>query len=87
MLRTEFDMYLKWAADDLGVDKPDYDLDDYKLIENVYTYHPLFDSIKYAKKAAALLYVIGGRNLFADLTPEAEAEKIKETKRIERRLS
>ena len=57
----------------------------YKTIESVYIYHPIFDNvcegvlpvvIKTAKDLAYLLYKIGGLQIFRDLEAEADAMKV-----------
>ncbi len=49
---------------------------DYRIIENVYTWHPIFDNAWYAnmnpKSLAVFFYKIGGLQIFLDLKPVAD---------------
>lgn len=46
--------------------------EEYKTIEYVYTYHPVFDTDIDPKTKAARLYIDGGIRLFKDMIPTAK---------------
>lgn len=71
MMRSEFDeLWNEVCMHEMHCWKPGPDSDEYKLIEKVYTFHPLFNVL--TKRDAARLYFTGGSPLFRILLPKAE---------------
>ena len=74
MLRSEFDALLTYlcakvprmARAAAGPSEVEY-----RMIEEVYTWHPMFDEIQESKLAVAGLYVFGGMDIIRVLLPKA----------------
>lgn len=74
MLRSEFDALLthlcvkvpRMAKAAAGPSEAEY-----RMIEEVYTWHPMFDEIQESKLAVTGLYVFGGMDIIRVLLPKA----------------
>lgn len=71
MMRSEFDeLWNEVCMREMRCWKPGPNEVEYKMIEKVYTFHPLFNVL--TKRDAARLYFTGGAPLFRILLPKAE---------------
>ena len=71
MMRSEFDvLWDEVCMQEMHCWKPGPSVDEYKMIEKVYTFHPLFNTL--TKRDAARLYFTGSAPLFRILLPKAE---------------
>ncbi len=91
MLRSEFDALLthlcvkvpRMANAAAGPSE-----EEYRMIEEVYTFHPIFEDIKESKLAIAGMYMFGGMDLIRILLPKAiEIETIESQIRKEENIS
>ena len=70
MMRSEFNELWKECEEEMHCWKPGPTDDEYKMIEKVYTFHPLFNHL--TKRDAARLYFTGSAPLFRILLPKAK---------------
>ena len=71
MMKYEFDALLEAESKRFNLPIPEVDFDFYKVVEEVYTFHPIFDHYKEAKKACVDLMLVGEKDIIMALLPKA----------------